>query len=293
MPYVKIRPRRGTKTEWEFSNPILSEGEFVLEIPSTGVGTGLIKAKIGDGARNYKNLPYAITPLYGEVMESITGRIDGIETVVNGLSDRTVNGISWGENQNVIVTANPTSNSIDNSTDLNTIQTTGFYYAGGANTSPNKPAGIISFGLLVYRTAFGYITQDLIEGSTNAQKRWSRQYAGTAWSPWIEIYTSRLDGSETPTASNLGTITTHTAIRKGGVGRYKLAAISGNWVLGNWYLLCTLSANYRPSIEIKKEILLSGTYSCNIVISTTGSVNIFPRSNINNIGIWIDETYTI
>ena len=59
MSYALLRPRRGTKSEWEIHNPILYEGEFVVEHPESGVGTGLCRFKIGDGVTHYRNLPYA------------------------------------------------------------------------------------------------------------------------------------------------------------------------------------------------------------------------------------------
>lgn len=59
MSYAKIRPRRGTADEWSIENPILYEGELVVEHPSTGVGTGLCRFKIGDGITPYRELPYA------------------------------------------------------------------------------------------------------------------------------------------------------------------------------------------------------------------------------------------
>ena len=59
MSYAKIRPRRGTAYEWNTENPILHEGEFVLEVPDSGVGTGLSKFKVGDGVTPYRDLPYA------------------------------------------------------------------------------------------------------------------------------------------------------------------------------------------------------------------------------------------
>lgn len=59
MAYSKIRPRRDTLENWLAINPILAEGEFVIEAPETGVGTGLIKVKIGDGIKRYNALPYA------------------------------------------------------------------------------------------------------------------------------------------------------------------------------------------------------------------------------------------
>ncbi len=59
MAYAKIRPRRGTLYEWSSTNPILAEGEWVMEVPESGVGTGLCKFKIGDGHTRYDDLPYA------------------------------------------------------------------------------------------------------------------------------------------------------------------------------------------------------------------------------------------
>lgn len=57
--YVKLRPRRGSKSQWEYANPILSEGELAFECPETGVGTGPVNFKIGDGTSSYISLPYA------------------------------------------------------------------------------------------------------------------------------------------------------------------------------------------------------------------------------------------
>jgi hypothetical protein len=60
MAYVKIRPRRGSKAEWEHYDTVLAPGELALETPDTGVGTGLTKIKVGDGVTTWKQLPYAI-----------------------------------------------------------------------------------------------------------------------------------------------------------------------------------------------------------------------------------------
>ena len=59
MSYAKIRPRRGTKSEWEVINPVLLEGEMGVEFPDSGVGSGLCKFKIGNGIENWTDLPYA------------------------------------------------------------------------------------------------------------------------------------------------------------------------------------------------------------------------------------------
>ena len=70
MAYSTIRPTRGTLYEWQTINPILDEGELVVEVPDTGVGTGLSKFKIGDGNRHYNQLPYAFD---GSTASSIIG----------------------------------------------------------------------------------------------------------------------------------------------------------------------------------------------------------------------------
>lgn len=57
--YSKIRPRRGTLYEWSTINPLLAEGELVVEYPDKGIGTGFCKFKIGDGTHRYNDLEYA------------------------------------------------------------------------------------------------------------------------------------------------------------------------------------------------------------------------------------------
>ena len=59
MAYTKIMPRRGTRYEWSTVNPILAEGEFAVEFPDTGIGTGLCRFKFGDGVKRYNDLAYA------------------------------------------------------------------------------------------------------------------------------------------------------------------------------------------------------------------------------------------
>lgn len=59
MAYSKIKLRRGTAYDWNSMNPVLEEGEIVVECPDSGVGTGLSKFKIGDGTTPYSSLPYA------------------------------------------------------------------------------------------------------------------------------------------------------------------------------------------------------------------------------------------
>lgn len=58
--YARIRPRRGTKGQFEAVNPVLKEGEMAIETDDNGTGKGLVNIKFGDGVTDYKSLPYAV-----------------------------------------------------------------------------------------------------------------------------------------------------------------------------------------------------------------------------------------
>ena len=77
MAYVRIRPRRSTAEEWEYYNPILAEGEMGVEVPPTGVGTGTVQIKFGDGVTPWKDLPYGLS-------------VKAFEEAFKGLTDSSV-----------------------------------------------------------------------------------------------------------------------------------------------------------------------------------------------------------
>lgn len=79
---------------------------------------------------------------------------------------------------------------------LNDITTPGLYYAGGSNTTTNKPSNVDAYGLKVFKTASGYTTQELIEGNTTPGKRWTRQNSGS-WSSWTEMKMTDTDTKNT------------------------------------------------------------------------------------------------
>lgn len=60
MAFYTIRPKSGTKAQWEQANPVLREREIGFEYPDGGLATGLVKMKMGDGTTAWKSLPYAI-----------------------------------------------------------------------------------------------------------------------------------------------------------------------------------------------------------------------------------------
>ena len=89
MAYAKLLPRRGTLYDWSTVNPVLEEGEFVIEVPDSGVGTGLSKMKIGDGVTPYNALPYAFD---GAAASSIDG---GTPTTFNIIQLRRASAAVW------------------------------------------------------------------------------------------------------------------------------------------------------------------------------------------------------
>ena len=69
MAYNIIRPRRGIKSLWDnFKGRIYKQGEMLVESPETGVGTGPVNIKFGDGVTDYEHLPYAVMAPVDEVV---------------------------------------------------------------------------------------------------------------------------------------------------------------------------------------------------------------------------------
>lgn len=62
IDYSKICPRRGTAAMWSRWNPVLAFAEMGIEYPDTGIGTGEVKVKFGDGSTPWNNLEYGINP---------------------------------------------------------------------------------------------------------------------------------------------------------------------------------------------------------------------------------------
>lgn len=61
-----------------------------------------------------------------------------------------------------------------------------WYYAGGSNTTTNKPSGVDSYELYVGRNAIGYRYQKLI---TSNGLIWFRYHDSSAWQTWVRWYT--------------------------------------------------------------------------------------------------------
>ena len=63
-----------------------------------------------------------------------------------------------------------------------------WYYAGGGNTTTNKPSGVDAYELYVGRNASGYRYQKLI---TSNGLIWFRYHDSSAWKTWVRWYTDR------------------------------------------------------------------------------------------------------
>lgn len=61
-----------------------------------------------------------------------------------------------------------------------------WYYAGGGNTTTNKPRGVNAYELYVGRNASGYRYQKLI---TSSGLIWFRYHDSSAWKTWVRWYT--------------------------------------------------------------------------------------------------------
>ena len=80
--------------------------------------------------------------------------------------------------------------------DLNSFRTYGEYYGGGGNDCTNRPSGVESFYLKIFRSANGYTAQSLYGSGV----WYSRYYTGSSWTAWSKQYSS----TSKPTASEIG-----------------------------------------------------------------------------------------
>lgn len=79
MGYNIIRPRRGIKSLWDqYKSRIYKQGEMLVESPETGVGSGPVNIKFGDGVTDYEHLPYAVQAPTSELAK------DGTAPMTNG-----------------------------------------------------------------------------------------------------------------------------------------------------------------------------------------------------------------
>ena len=87
-----FKPRRGRKSTMNGTkaSTVLSAGEFFVEVPDSGVGTGACHMKMGDGTTPYSELPYMDADLTDSKItiteDTSTTATAAIENVVTGKS---------------------------------------------------------------------------------------------------------------------------------------------------------------------------------------------------------------
>lgn len=159
-----------------------------IKIKATGpIAVDSDAAITTSGERTISHATSGVTAgTYRSVTVNETGHVTGgtNPTTISGygITDANIsNGVITLGNQTITPL---TSTQLNNAVDLNDQTIEGLYYATGSNSITNKPSGINAFGLKVFKTAGGYITQEIIEGNTNPGRRWTRQYNGSTWSDW-------------------------------------------------------------------------------------------------------------
>lgn len=128
-----------------------------------------------------------------------------------------INGVSFDGSSDITVTANPTTTTLTNE-DLNNVKTPGLYNAAGGNTTSNKPSGIDAYGLFVYKTAGGYVTQELTCGNNNAMLRYIRQYNSSTWTDWTQMKYTDTTYTFTNGLSKSGSTVSNSGVRSVGTG---------------------------------------------------------------------------
>ena len=126
--------------------------------------------------------------------------VDGLQTALDGkaASSHTHNYAGSSSAGGAANSANQINSSGLVGANLNDYQTAGkFYYGGGSNKCTNMPSGVDAFGMYVIKTASGYVTQILYDIENHM---WIRTYGDSAWTSWVEVYTS----ANKPTASEIG-----------------------------------------------------------------------------------------
>ena len=201
-------------------------GTTLATIPSTGLLNNTLTSTATD---------QALTAAQGKVLQD--GKLGISSNAVSAtklVTARSINGVSFDGTANISVPALSTAISTAG-TNLNTIQTAGFYYCSSNSLSVsfvNCPT-VKAFSLLVIQSA-GCI-QELTEFYTSGTpKTWKRHYYNATWGSWYEVLTDL-----TPNITVTGTLTAGGLMTSGSISTGNIAATSsitsGATITGNTY----------------------------------------------------------
>ena len=222
---VRNKVKYDTEANWAKSDPVLLAGELAVSSDrnnriKVGDGTNKWSALSFSGLKVGSNITLAndtisitktnvtsalgYTPpttntTYNDVTQSAHGlmtaadkkKLDGIASGANKITvDSSMSTSSTNPVQNKVIKTeldkkmNIEATALTNE-NLNDIMTYGFYFGGGFNTVTNKPEGIDGFGLHVYRSAGGYVIQELTGANINDRSKYIRQYNAGTWTTWL------------------------------------------------------------------------------------------------------------
>ena len=225
-----FRPRRGKKSTMTTKNTVLASGELFVEVPETGVGTGKVKMKMGDGSTAYSSLPYAVSDV-----------VVADETVAFTASTSTANSTLLNE----IVTGKAVKNLFGS---IKTLLSNLDASVTQLNNNYSSLEGRIS-------SADGSITE--LNTSLNEIYAWLEENQGTlgdSISPSITVTAPTGTSSANPTYyqsdSTVNYTVSGTATDNSGIAKVIVngngATLSGN----NWSCIVSLSTNTTHTITI-------------------------------------------
>lgn len=191
---------------------------------------------------------------------TFTGNLSGNASTATKLQTaRKINTVSFDGSADITITANPTQNPLSLNADLNTIKTYGEYYCSVKNTITNKPTGVDSFGLKVFKTSDAYLRQELSPNLPGTLVKYNRVWNGSAWSKWELQATDEVTiDSKTPTKD---TIELWVDTSEEGIATSSILDSLTSTSTTN-----ALSANQGKILNDKKLNLTGGTLTGNLTI---------------------------
>ena len=139
-----FKPRRGKASTMAGSKKttVLAAGEFFMEVPDTGVGTGKAKIKMGDGATQYSSLPYALGDTSTDKINLVSNSATTVAAALNSMANGNTLGTQLGAAKQACTLLNngvtklnedlPFKFGIDNDGNY------GYYKAGADTVTPFK-----------------------------------------------------------------------------------------------------------------------------------------------------------
>lgn len=237
-----------------------------ITIKGTGA-TSVTSDASGVVTINSTNTTYGVasTTANGLMSSSDKSKLDGIASGANKTTvDSALSPTSTNPVQNkVIKTELDTKMDIKpivlTNQDLDNVKTTGIYVAEGGNSVTNKPDGIDSFGLKVYKAASSIIIQELTAGNSLSLTKYTRQYKYISenthkWDVWMvstSVFSSTPVSNQVVVAAN-----SNGTLRTSGFTIAKSVPSDAKFT-DTVYTLPTASSSVLGGVKVGSNITLS------------------------------------